>query len=91
MPISPLLDCQAIAACCVNHILPFDIVDDSVFALAYNCKIKSRTRFGDWVTELAMGWRIKNKTGHEQNCYGSVGWIQSMIKVICGLFWGEQG
>jgi hypothetical protein len=59
LPSLPAIDRQAIAACCSNHVLPFDIVEDKMFQWAYDCQVKSASRLSNRISELAEDWRQK--------------------------------
>ena len=44
LPTMPLLDRQAIAACCSAHVLPFDLVEDQYFQWAYDPSCQDRKK-----------------------------------------------
>ena len=86
-PNLPALDRQAIAACCSSHVIPYDIVEDDVFQLAYPCAIKSRKKIAERVATIANEWRDVIK-----RCYLTImldGWTNSKSKKhhVCILLW----
>ena len=92
-PNLPALDRQAIAACCSSHVIPYDIVEDDVFQLAYPCAIKSR-KIAERVATIANEWRdvIKKEAEGMSLTIMLDGWTNSKSKKhhVCILLWNSS-
>ena len=56
LPVLPKLDRMAIALCCSNHLLPFDIAEDTIFKWVCDFCGLDRKREADRITFLAKNW-----------------------------------